>query len=86
VRFQNSANHNTVAYCNFDQGRNVGWSGSQIYGNSLYNWVHHCRLSKYGYFTTDDIGSVLDIGDEKTLCKPIPFIRRQFNIEELAPT
>ena len=63
---ENSANHNIIAYCNFDQGRNVGWSGSEITGSSSFNWVHHCRFSKYGYYTDDDIGSILDIGDEES--------------------
>lgn len=63
---QNSANHNTVAYCNFDQGRNIGWSGSKIYRNSSYNRVMHCRFSKYGYYTDDDIGCILDVGNENS--------------------
>jgi MYXO-CTERM domain-containing protein len=61
---ENGASHNTIAYCNFDKARTVGWSGSKIYQSSSYNHVHHCRFSKYGLFTTDDIGSVLDIGNE----------------------
>jgi hypothetical protein len=63
---QNIANHNTIAYCNFDQGRNIGWSGSKIYRNSQYNKVLHCRFSKYGYYTDNDIGSVLDVGNENS--------------------
>ena len=63
---QNSANHNTIAYCNFDNGRNVGWSGSKIYRNSSYNRVMHCRFSKYGYYTDDDIGCILDVGNENS--------------------
>ena len=63
---QNSANYNTIAYCNFDQGRNVGWSGSKIYQSSSYNWVHHCQFSKYGYYADNDIGSILDIGNEES--------------------
>lgn len=63
---QNNANHNIIEYCNFDQGRNIGWSGSRIYGNSSYNWIHSCRFSKYGYYTEDDIGCVLDIGTEES--------------------
>ena len=63
---QNNANHNTIAYCNFDQGRNVGWSGSKIYRSSQNNWVHHSRFSHYGYYTDDDIGCILDIGNEES--------------------
>ena len=63
---QNNANHNTIAYCNFDQGRVVGWSGSKIYRSSQYNWVHHSRFSNYGYYTDDDIGCILDIGNEES--------------------
>lgn len=62
----NNANHNIIAFCNFDQGRNVGWSGSEIVGSSSYNWIHHCRFSKYGYYTDDDIGCILDIGNEES--------------------
>lgn len=63
---QNGANYNIIAYCNFDQGRNIGWSGSKIYRSSSFNWVHHCRFSKYGYYTDDDIGCILDIGNEES--------------------
>lgn len=61
---QNGSNRNTIAYCNFDKARTVGWSGSKIYRNSKYNWVHHCRFSKYGLYTSNDIGTLLDIGNE----------------------
>ncbi len=63
---ENNASHNIIAYCNFDHGRNIGWAGSVIRGNSQYNWIHHCRLSNYGYYTDDDIGCVLDIGDAES--------------------
>ena len=63
---QNGANHNIIAYCNFDQGRNIGWSGSKIYRSSSYNWVHHCRFSNYGEYTSNSVGSVLDIGNEES--------------------
>ncbi len=63
---ENHANHNTVAYCNFDKGRKVDWHGSRIHNSSSYNWIHHCRFSKFGRYTDDDIGSVLDIGDEES--------------------
>jgi hypothetical protein len=63
---QNSANHNIIASCNFDQNRTVGWSGSKIYRSSSYNWVHHCQFSKYGQFTSNDIGALLDIGNEES--------------------
>ncbi|MBN1479192.1 hypothetical protein EH223_15985 [candidate division KSB1 bacterium] len=63
---QNGANHNIIEYCIFDQGRNVAWSGSRIYRNSAYNWIHHCQFSNYGYYHSDDIGSILDIGDEES--------------------
>ena len=61
------ANYNIIAHCNFDQVRTrVAWSGSQIATSSSYNWVHHCRFSNYGQYTSDDLGSVLDIGDEES--------------------
>jgi hypothetical protein len=64
---QNGANYNIIAYCNFDQARTVGWSGSKIYENSSYNWVHHCRFSKYGVQINDDVGTLIDIGNEDSI-------------------
>jgi hypothetical protein len=63
---QDKSNYNTIAYCTFDQGRKIGWSGSKIYRSSSFNHVHHCRFSKYGYYTNDDIGCILDIGNEES--------------------
>jgi hypothetical protein len=63
---QNSSSHNIISYCKFDQGRNMGWSGSIIYGSSSYNWIHHCQFSKYGNLASRDSGSVLDIGSEES--------------------
>jgi len=63
---QNGSNHNIISYCKFDQGRNMGWNGSIIYGSSSYNWVHHCQFSKYGNLASSDYGSVLDIGSEES--------------------
>jgi PKD repeat protein len=64
---RNSANHNIIAYCNFDQVRNrVEWGGSKIYYSSSHNWVHHCRFSKYGSYDTNARGCVLDIGNEES--------------------
>jgi len=62
----NGANHNIIAYCHFDQVRNRSeWAGSAIADNSSYNWVHHCRFSRYGAVVSgDDRGCVLDIGTE----------------------
>jgi len=70
---QNSADHNIIAYCNFDQMRNGSdWSGSRIRGQSSHNWIHHCRFSKYGACTGtppngDDSGVVLEIGNEESM-------------------
>ena len=62
----NGANHNIIARCNFGQMRNIAeWTGSRIMNQSSHNWVHHCRFSKYGYYTNDDIGCILDIGTEE---------------------
>jgi hypothetical protein len=60
------ATNNVIAYCNFDQMRNSGeWAGSRIQQHSRSNRVHHCQFSKWGYYTADDdIGCILDIGDE----------------------
>jgi len=62
----NGANHNIIAYCNFDQVRNRSeWAGSAIADNSSYNWVHNCRFSNYGAVVSgDDRGCVFDIGTE----------------------
>ena len=66
---QNGANHNIIAYSNFDQGRSMAWAGSVIQGNSSYNWIHHSKFSNYGtcqasYGSGSGQGSVLDIGNE----------------------
>ena len=62
----NGANHNIIAYCNFDQQSSPDWDVSVVHGGSQYNWIHHCRFSKGGSanVSSDDIGSVLDIGNE----------------------
>lgn len=70
---QNSANHNIIAFCNFDQMRNGSdWAGSRIRGQSSHNWIHHCRFSKYGACVGtppngDDSGVVLEIGNEESM-------------------
>jgi hypothetical protein len=69
---QHGSNYNIIAYCNFDQarmtnGKTVAWAGSIIKTNSKYNWIHHCRFSKYGYFTDDDKSCIMDIGDENVI-------------------
>jgi len=70
---QNGANHNTIAYCTFDKMRNGSdWAGSRIRGQSSYNWVHHCRFSKYGGCfgippRGNDDGVVLEIGNEESM-------------------
>lgn len=61
---QNNANRNTISNCSFQFARKIGWSGSKIFKNSSYNWVHHNTFSDYGRYTNQDIGSVLDIGNE----------------------
>lgn len=68
---QNGANNNIIAYCNFDYGRSNAWTGSVIYRNSSYNWIHHSRFSNYGaclagYGSGSDQGTTLDIGDEES--------------------
>ncbi len=65
----NGANHNIIAYCNFDQQNPPDWDASVINANSQYNWIHHCQFSKGGECTAEgsDDGSVLDIGIERSL-------------------
>ncbi len=68
---QNGAHNNIIAYCNFDHGRSNAWTGSIIYKNSSYNWIHHSRFSHYGactagYGSGSDQGTTLDIGDEES--------------------
>ena len=67
---QNGANNNIIAYCNFDNGRSNAWTGSIIYRNSSYNWIHHSRFSNYGaclagHGSGSDQGTTLDIGNEE---------------------
>ena len=69
LNIRNRADHNIIASCNFDSarlkdGKTATWAGSVITGSSQHNWIHHCRFSDYGYYTDDDIGCILDIGDE----------------------
>lgn len=66
---QNGANHNIIAYCNFDHGRSNQWTGSEIVGSSSYNWIHHSSFSNYGicdpsHGTGSGQGTTLDIGTE----------------------
>ena len=63
------SNYNIIAYCNFDSalltgGATATWAGSVIAGSSQHNRIHHCRFSNYGYYNSDDIGCVLDVGSE----------------------
>jgi len=74
---ENSANHNIIAYCNFDQVRNLGsWSGSRIWKQSSHNWIHHCRFSKFGACTGNpppngsSKGVVFEIGNEESMTAP----------------
>lgn len=62
----NGANHNIIAYSNFDLQSPPDWDASVIYGSSQYNWIHHSQFSKGGECSTggSDDGSVLDIGIE----------------------
>jgi hypothetical protein len=72
VFLENSANHNVISYCHFDQMRNfASWAGSRIWLNSSYNRIHHCRFSKYGGCSGTPpngtgSGVVLEIGDEES--------------------
>jgi len=62
---ENGAEHNVIEYCNFDQVRNRdSWAGSRIWKHANYNWVHHCRFSRYGECSASgsDNGSVLEVG------------------------
>jgi hypothetical protein len=64
---QNSAHHNIIAYCDFISSP-VNWDSSIIYGNSQYNWIHHCQFSKGGECSAagSDRGTVIDIGYEES--------------------
>lgn len=65
----NGADHNVIAYCNFDQSSDVTmWDVSVIYGSSQYNHIHHCQFSKGGQCSAggSDDGQVLDLGSESS--------------------
>ena len=67
---QNGANHNVIAYSKFENGRSNSWTGSVIYRNSSYNWIHHSTFANYGvcqttYASGSDQGTTLDIGNEE---------------------
>jgi hypothetical protein len=62
-----SANHNIIGYCSFNQMRTYDtWAGSRLYSSSQYNRIHHCTFSRYVMYTTDDLGTDLDIGSENS--------------------
>jgi hypothetical protein len=70
VYIRNKSNHNTLAWCTFDSarlsnGQTATWAGSVISGSSQHNRIHHCQFSNYGYYNSDDISCVLDIGSEE---------------------
>jgi hypothetical protein len=58
-------NYNEFAYLTIGPMRTYErFRGFQIGKDSSYNWVHHCTLFKYGYFSgTNDYGDMLYIGD-----------------------
>lgn len=66
---QNNANHNTIAYCIFDQCRDTNtWGGSKVFYTSQYNWVHHCSFSRWGYANdSGHAGALFDVGREAEL-------------------
>jgi hypothetical protein len=67
VTMKNSSHYNYIEYCTFDKMRNYGgWRGFEISHNASRNWVHHCSISRHGYYTsTDDKGDMIYIGDEQ---------------------
>jgi len=59
-----SGNHNTISNCNFDLGIYGDWAGGRISQTSQYNWIHHCRFTRWAGEAYDGHrGSLLDIGD-----------------------
>ena len=64
LRIENGQ-RNVIANCSFVGMRASGqWAGSRVFNNSTYNQITNCVFAKWGYFTADDIGSILDIGSE----------------------
>jgi hypothetical protein len=63
---RNNANHNTIAYCIFDQCRDTNtWGGSKVFYTSQYNHVHHCTFSRWGYANdSGHAGALFDVGRE----------------------
>jgi len=64
----NGSDYNEIKNCSFDNNNNAGWNHSVIY-SSDYNWIHDTQFSKGGSSSSggDDIGSVIDIGDESNI-------------------
>lgn len=58
-----NAHHNHLEHCVFDQMNSyASFVGLAIRNNSSYNWIHHCSISRYGYFSsTNDFGDMLKI-------------------------
>lgn len=65
LRIENG-HRNVIVNCSFVGMRGNQWSGSRIANSSTYNQITNCIFAKWGYFTADDIGSILDIGNESS--------------------
>ena len=62
---RNSADYNIIEDCTLTTMRTYGdWAGSRIYQNSDHNIIRNSTFSTYGYCSGDDIGNVLEIGNE----------------------
>jgi hypothetical protein len=62
------SNYNEVSYCEFEKTNqwgitNEAYRGTTIYRNSSFNWIHNCLVHDYGYYTENDGGSALEIGN-----------------------
>ena len=63
---ENHADHNQIFDCSFEQSAK-DWDTSVIHTSSQYNHLKNLKFSKGGWCNRaakDDVGSVLDIGDE----------------------
>ncbi|MCZ7645849.1 MAG: right-handed parallel beta-helix repeat-containing protein [Planctomycetota bacterium] len=61
------ASHNAIVRCVFSQMRKRSqWAGARIWKDSQYNTLRQCSFSKWGWYTDDDKGCLLDIGNENS--------------------
>lgn len=65
----NNAHHNELAYLDLGKMRNFkSFKGAWAGAGSTYNWIHHCNVYKFGYYSSSqDYGDMFYIGASPAL-------------------